>query len=391
MPWQPLRRCQRLAVETQSSLFRKFTRQFSAGLCAAIADLTLQEIGERTSTAVPELIAACTDEVALQLLRHPLPAHELAAAASIALLARYSPEIAALLTEGTRLQLLLTECLRETVACGDDCNRITLDSLEDDFRSDGLAVNVRTVRVCGLVTAIHAAVAQAGLVDNDGVPTNRAAKRARLSSASVLTRADVNVPRYDTLTLLAAGQPLHICGMLMEAVSPLLKDLFSGADAPADGRRGERLVLPVPADVEPEAFHALCCAAVEHTYTGDVQELLAASLLPLWCVAHHLQMATLQAWCAARVADAAAEAGDGALPLVLETLCVALRHKSDTLLRAAARGVLVLHMLELPEVMAHVLRPHEGAAEALADACAALLREALVQKRDAAAAAAAAE
>jgi hypothetical protein len=149
------------------------------------------------------------------------------------------------------------------------------------------------------------------------------------------------------------------------------------------------VTLPTPADVYPAALHALCCrrAAVEHTYTGNVQRFLQtdSSLLPLWCVARHLQMNALQAFCITRL-DPALRADSA---LLLAAAGVAMRHRCGALLQRVASATIAASSdpVECDATVRAVLQAAAGGAEgaaleavcdALADAMAAVLREGLL-------------
>jgi hypothetical protein len=140
------------------------------------------------------------------------------------------------------------------------------------------------------------------------------------------------------------------------------------------------VVVPPPADVEPSALHALCCAAVEHAYTGGVPAALpAASLLPLWCVARHLQMDALQAFCVRRLGPALA----ADLALLSATAGVTMRHRCDALLQAVAAALLA-HAPRVCDasVAAALDAAAPGGDDALADALAAVIRDALLARRE---------
>jgi hypothetical protein len=136
------------------------------------------------------------------------------------------------------------------------------------------------------------------------------------------------------------------------------------------------------------------CAAVEHTYTGELpEELPQASVLPLWCVARQLQMDALRAACAEALAPAALRAAPDAL--LARAADVALRHGADEALLRSVAAALLLRGPKMSEeedaLVADALMCGEGvggegehvgtAADALGDAMAAVLRTPLLLRR----------
>jgi hypothetical protein len=211
-------------------------------------------------------------------------------------------------------------------------------------------------------------------------------KRPRQGSttAVALSAADVNVKRYDSLTLLIDSRPLFVNGMLLEAASPLLADLLSVASAAAEDKEKvlPPIAVPPPADVDPASFYNLFLAAVEHTYTSGVESLAEASMLPLWCVARHLQMDVLQRWCADKLGPALHRD-----ELLLRSAgALALRYRCETLLAKVSIALLTAPLSE-PALLS-VLDAASGAGssteddmaaggQALADSMAAVLLDAL--------------
>ncbi len=320
-------------------------------------------------------LAACTDDTAQEVLAHAPEAARLAAAASTALLAPHSPPLAALLAQGGRVRLLARTYVRACAVAPWRLPRLPWHV--------AAALRLRHER---LAAAVAAAAVTAGLA-HDAPPPEREAspprpKRKREGGVS-LAAPNVNERRYDSVTLLVGGAPLYVCGLLMESASPLLADLLSGvAAAAAAGGPLPPVVLPAPADVSPDALHTLCCAAVEHTYTGHVGALPQASLLPLWCVARHLQLDALQAFCELRLAPVLR----AERPLLVAAAGVAARHKSDALLQRVAAALLAVPAECCAGVEA-VLGAAAGggddaargaASDALADAMTAVIQEALL-------------
>jgi hypothetical protein len=256
-----------------------------------------------------------------------------------------------------------------------------------------------------LRAALRAAVAAAGLhpvvgaaaadedEDEEPAAAARPGKRARGpdTGAARLCACDVNVRRHDSVTLLVSGEPLYVNAMLMEAASPLLADLLTGVAAGASGGAPLPPVpLPPPADVAPAAFYALCCAAVEHTYTGAIQQLPdGGNLLSLWCVARQLQMAALQAFCCAALAPslrAAVTATEGAA-LLRDVAGVAARHDCDALRRCVAAALLAAPAEGMDAAVATALHAAAAGSDAaaaaaacdgIADAMAAAMRDRLL-------------
>jgi hypothetical protein len=348
------------------------------------------------------VIAACSDAAALQLLGHPPEERvRVAAAVSAAMLAARVPQVVVLLPRGTHLEALARAYCR-------DCAAVP-------WAMPGVPWHTATVmkrRHCHLRFALATAASFAGLSAAAGAAAAAAerepgdaagqppAKRARTGGITpapwLLTAADVNVRRHDSVTLMVAGEPLYVCSMLIEAASPLLADLLSGVAASAAGGGPLPPVpVPTPADVAHDAFHALVCAAVEHAYTGALPEALPdEQLLPLWCVARQLQMAALQACVVAALSPALLRAQPALLRAVAG---VALRHGCDALLRAVAAALLSEPGVALLAAMRGVLAEMAAggddaaaltAADALADAMAGVLRTALLARAAAAPAAA---
>jgi hypothetical protein len=140
-----------------------------------------------------------------------------------------------------------------------------------------------------------------------------------------------------------------------------------------------------------DAFYTLVLCAVEHTYTGAIQELIIEDgdkLLSLWCVARHLQMSALQAFCCAALAPslhAAAAADDAAL--LRDVAGVAARHGCDVLRRYAAAALLAAPEERMDAAVAAALdagaagsaaAAASAACDDMADAIAALIRERLL-------------
>jgi hypothetical protein len=379
-----------LLLDTELSLSELLSPQFRAVLGAA----ALQA----------HVVAACTDVAALQLLAHP-PEERVcvAAAASAAVLAARVPQVAALLPRGTHLEALARAYCRGCAVWPSrapglpwhTCARLRKRYLRLQFALSSASI------FAGLSTAAAAPGAAVARGNADGQPP---AKRARTAAGgashapSLLTAADVNVRRHDSVTLLVAGEPLYVCGMLVEAASPLLADLLSGvaASGATEGGPLPPVPVPTPADVAHDAFHALVCAAVEHAYTGALPEALPDDrLLPLWCVARQLQMAALQASVIAALSPPLLRAQPALLRAVTG---VALRHGCDALLCAAAKALLAAQCLDMHKETTALLEGGSAggdaaagaaAVDALADAMAAVLRTALLACAAAAAAAAA--
>jgi hypothetical protein len=327
-------------------------------------------------------IAACTDNAAVSVLQHPPEALQLAAAASTAMLAAHSAELSQLLLEGERLRTLARAHVRACAAT---------PSPELSWQ-DAALLRQRNAR---LRAALSAAAAVSGLharppsPPSPLVPSASSSKRTcTRDGGATLSAADVNRRRYDSVTLLVGGAPLYVNGMLMESASPLLADLLSGVAAESMSASGTLPVVtvPPPADVAPTAFHALCCAAVEHTYTSGIAAMSEPMLLPLWCVARHLQMEALQAYCEHRLAPAL-----HADPALLRAAAgVAMRHRSDALLQRVAAALLAEPLSCDTEVQAVLAAASTGGADAdtlaacdaLADAMAAAMRDALQQRNE---------
>jgi hypothetical protein len=331
-------------------------------------------------------VDACADLASLELLARPPRGAALPAAAALALLAPHAPDAAAaLLQSGDALATLARAYCRACVAP-------PWRQAGAQWR-DAAAAKLRHARLrCALATAAaYARIAQPqpqrATADDVAPP----AKRLR-AGALLLTASDVNVRRHDSVTLLLSGEPLYVNAMLIEKASPLLADLISGVAATSAAGALAPVVVPAPADVAPEAFHALMCTAVEHTYTGELREgLPAESLLPLWCVARALQMDALRDACACALSPAALRAAPA--PLLARAADVALRHGRDEALLRHAAAALLLRAPALGEeedaLVADALLcgdaaggEHVGAAaDALGDAMASVMRDALLLQR----------
>jgi hypothetical protein len=366
-------------------------------LCmAALLDgeLCLADVMSPTFAALPggvvvkaRVVRACSDAAALELLARPPRGSALPAAVALALLAFRNPEAMPLLPRGDALQTLARAYCRACVAPP------WVRAAGVHWR-DAAALQQRHARLrwALAVAVMSTRIAPRQRPHGDASPN---AKRLRAGTA-LLSAADVNVRRHDSLTLLVSGEPLYVNSMLIEKASPLLADLISGVAAAtsssAHGGALAHVVVPAPADVAPDALHALMCAAVEHTYTGELpQELPQASVLPLWCVARQLQMDGLRAACAEALASAALRAASDAL--LARAADVALRHGADEALLRSVAAALLLHGPKMSEeedtLVADALLcgengggEHVGAAaDALGDAMVAVLRQPLLHRR----------
>jgi hypothetical protein len=243
------------------------------------------------------VVAMESDDVMQARLRHPPPGGRagIAAAATAALLASRSDDALRLLKESDGVMTLARAYV---ASCCAQQQQQRHEQVEEPWH-EALPRRLYHERLRGALSAVAQA---AGL--QRAPPPPPLVKPPTPSGAARLSAKDVNVRRYDSLMLLVGGKPLYVNGMLLEAASPLLADVMAscvatcGADD-EDGALPPRrppLVLSPPAGVRAADFHALCLAAVEHTYTGRVVALADDALLPLWCVAHHLQLAALAAY-----------------------------------------------------------------------------------------------
>ena len=98
--------------------------------------------------------------------------------------------------------------------------------------------------------------------------------------------------RRDTTRLLVGGRVFHAVGALVEAASPVLAAALEGATTLG----GPPICVPISCDAPQSEHHRLFALAVEHAYSGAVEVMGDADALPLWTLAHHLQMSQLQAW-----------------------------------------------------------------------------------------------
>lgn len=325
--------------------------------------LTLPHVcdaGERQ--AISLLVAAMeADDVMQARLRHPPAGGRagVAAAATLALLASRPADALRLLKESDGV---LTLARAYVASC---CAQQQQQQQVEEPWHEALSRRLYHERLRGALSAIADA---AGL--HRAPPQLPAPKNAppTPNGAARLSAKDVNVRRCDSLMLLVGGKPLYVNGMLLEAASPLLADVLASCveDDDQDGALPPwrpPLVLSPPAGVRPADFHALMCAAVEHTYTGKLPEALPQErLLPLWCVAQHLQFAALAACCAAQLLPAMRARPAALLPDVVR---VAARHGSKALMHRAASVLL------------------SSAGGALSDASDALVAEAAMNDDDA--------
>jgi hypothetical protein len=326
-------------------------------LSELLAPLACAEARMREET-IELLVASCEDDVTLERLRHP--PHDAAgraavsAAATAALLASRSEDALRLLKcePGSGARTLARAYI---ASC---CAQKQQQQQQQQQQQRGKEASVeepwhealpRRLYHERLRAALSAAAAAAGLhrAPPHAAPLHASATTSRTGAAQLLGAADVNVRRYDSLTLWVSGRPLYVNGMLLEKASPLLADLLSSCIAAAPPHVIDKcllpllpaLVLPPPGDVAPAAFHALMCAAVEHTYTGALQAgLPAESLLPLWCVARHLQLDALAAACAAALLPALRAQPRA---LLRDTVRAAARHRCQELMQHAAAAVLM--------------------------------------------------
>ncbi len=103
--------------------------------------------------------------------------------------------------------------------------------------------------------------------------------------------------RRDSTVLLIGGEPFYAHGAMLEMQSTVL------ADALRDAETLDPIALPLPAGVPADMHYSLFRAAVEHAYTGGIAaDVSADELLPLFCLADHLQMDSLCMWCVERMA-----------------------------------------------------------------------------------------
>jgi hypothetical protein len=257
---------------------------------------------------------------ALRALAHPLAQHRLAAAASLALLSGDGDHFRAMLAGASRLETLLTAfaaCDNGSAPAQWTCN----------WKRRALHKAIKTaVAVAGLTAVVEPSAAGADLADAEPPP----AKRQR-SSGPVLRAEDVNVRRRDSTVLHIAGQPFYVDGRWIESKSVVL------ADALRDTTTLDPIPLPLPRGVPADQHYAIFRAAVEHAYTGTVDGLDHASLLPLWCLGDHLQMDELRAWCVEQMLSLMRKDGD-----MLEAVwAAALARPCDALCDACVSAWLV--------------------------------------------------
>ena len=288
-------------------------------LDADYAALAVMELRGKDDGLVNAFMARWTGAAdhCIRILAQPLPYDELPALVSNALLAAACTPRAArfreLLASGTRLELLLGNY---TVYAGFVCPADCIHASRRQWHRRAIRGAVRAI--AGVVSMSAAAGAA-----HEADAAEPAAKRARTASAS-LRAEDVNVKRRDSTVFVIGGEPFYVNGELIEAASPLLRDALHAAESL------DPIPLPAPHGVPAEHHYALFRAAVEHAYTGCIADIAASQLLPLWCLADHLQMASLRAWCAARLrpllaanAELLESAWESALSRSCDALCLA--------------------------------------------------------------------
>jgi hypothetical protein len=274
----------------------------------------------------------------LHVLASPLPHQALPAAVSLACLAPEGACFRKLLAGRRRLETfcdaLVAAAVRRSSEAADDAKPAAADVSQQPrlwwqllvFRH-AIKSAVRGARLTAAVSPTAAPDARA-----DEEPS---AKRPRTSASNwpaALSAADVNVRRRDSTVLLIGGEPFYVNGALLEAHSTLLADVLRDAETL------DPIALPLPSGVPADKHYILFHAAVEHAYTGGIATLMIAEeLLPLFCLADHLQMDSLRVWCMERIA-----------PLLVPDACVleavwlaALARSCDVLCDACATAWLV--------------------------------------------------
>jgi hypothetical protein len=291
-------------------------------------------------------------------LANPLPLQALPAAVSLACLATWDACFRKLLASRTRLETLCDALVAAA-------NRRSIEavaeggSAEDDSDSDGASLEdessdakaaptdmsqrpslwwqlrvfrqaIKSAVEGAQLSAAPVAAAPEASPDDDDEPS---AKRQRASCCGVtLSAADVNVRRRDSTVLLIGGEPFYAHGAVLEAHSAVL------ADGLRDAETLDPIALPLPTGVPAKLHYRLFRAAVEHAYTGGIAtDMSAEELLPLFCLADHLQMDSLCAWCVERMAPLLVPAA-----CMLETVwAAALARSCDALCDACATAWLV--------------------------------------------------
>jgi hypothetical protein len=311
-------------------------------LDAHFAACAVIQLGGKEATVLPHFLARWRSADTLRALASPLALQALPAAVSLACLATENACFRELLASRSRLETLCDALVAAAVRR----NKDEAES-EDEDAKDAPADKSQPSLQWQLQVfqeAIKSAVGGARLTAvaapaADNSPGDEpSAKRQRTSVT--LSAADVNVRRRDSTVLLIGGQPFFAHGAVLEAHSSLL------ADALRDAETLDPIALPLPAGVPAELHYRMFTAAVEHAYTGGIAaDMSAEELLPLFCLADHLQMDSLCAWCVARmtpllVADVR----------MLETVwAVALARSCDALCDACASAWLVAATSKAPE------------------------------------------
>lgn len=108
-------------------------------------------------------------------------------------------------------------------------------------------------------------------------------------------REDVNVQRFDTMTIRIGNRPFYAVSFVLEAWSPMLRQLMRSTETTLS----QPLLIPPIANFSDAELYKFFTYAVEHCYTGRVNELKPEEALKLWIVADYFQADSLQDYCEA--------------------------------------------------------------------------------------------
>jgi hypothetical protein len=257
---------------------------------AAVLRLRRLTLIEEDAAVVRAFVADASSASSLRALAHPPAAQRLPAAVSLAMLACDAACFRHMLAAESRLDTLVHALLR----VADDAGGAKL--IADMPHALQWEYTVLCEAMASVITAAGLATAPTSAAAAEPSDDAPGAKRQRISAGATLRASDVNVQRRDSTVLLIGGAPFYVNGGLLESKSAVLADALRNVETL------EPIALPLPSGCAAEQHYALFRSAVEHTYTGSVAELDAASLLPLWCLGDHLRMDELREWCIVRMA-----------------------------------------------------------------------------------------
>ena len=223
------------------------------------------------------LIAFCTTPVALQFLTQPRDDHNVCAAAALAVLSGLDGRFVGHLADGAHLETLLDAAFQAATAA-DDVVPQTMSCSRAWHTTVLLIAVAHAARACHIAAP---AVANAAAEDAERV------KRPRVG----LDASDMGVQHHSSTVFLIAARPFYVQSLLLEKVSPVLKQAMEAA-----GGSREPIALPLAIDAPADRHHALFGLAVEFAYTGAISRLSSDEALPLYTLAEFLQIDALRTY-----------------------------------------------------------------------------------------------